>query len=74
MARSLADIDWPDVSEAAPAVVTAVGIPLTFSIADGIGLGLVTFVAVKLLAGRPGAIHLAVALLAAAFALKLALQ
>lgn len=74
MARSLADIDWPDISEAAPAIVTAVGIPLTFSIADGIGLGLITYVAVKLLAGRPGAINPAVAILAAAFAIKLALQ
>ena len=37
MARALADIDWPETTESAPAVVTAMAIPLTFSIADGIG-------------------------------------
>ncbi|MDE0421312.1 MAG: NCS2 family permease [Gammaproteobacteria bacterium] len=52
MARALADIDWPEITESAPAVVTAMAIPLTFSIADGIGIGFVTYVAVKLLAGR----------------------
>ena len=52
MARALADIDWPEITESAPAVVTAMAIPLTFSIADGIGIGFMTYVAVKLLAGR----------------------
>lgn len=74
MARSLADIEWEDISETAPAVVTAVAIPLTFSIADGIGIGLITYVAVKLLAGRFRDINPAVAILAAGFAIKLALQ
>ena len=52
MARALADIDWPEITESAPAVVTAMAIPLTFSIADGIGIGFLTYVAVKVLAGR----------------------
>ena len=46
MARSLADLDWHDITEAAPAVV-AVAMPLSFSIADGIGLGFITYAAVK---------------------------
>ncbi|MEX1154455.1 NCS2 family permease [Parvibaculum sp.] len=74
MARSLADIEWADISETAPAVVTAIAIPLTFSIADGIGLGLIIYAAVKLLAGRWREINAAVAILSAAFAFKLALQ
>ncbi|MEJ2336572.1 MAG: NCS2 family permease [Gemmatimonadales bacterium] len=37
MARGLAEIEWDDVTEFAPAVVTAIGVPLTFSIATGIG-------------------------------------
>jgi AGZA family xanthine/uracil permease-like MFS transporter len=74
MARSLADIEWADISETAPAVVTAIAIPLTFSIADGIGLGLIIYAAVKLLAGRWREINAAVAILSAAFAIKLALQ
>lgn len=52
MARALADVDWREVTESAPAMVTAMAIPLTFSIADGIGIGFMTYVAVKLLAGR----------------------
>ena len=52
MARALADIDWPEITESAPAVVTAMAIPLTFSIADGIGLGFLAYVAIKLLSGR----------------------
>ena len=50
MARALVDIDWSEITESAPAVITAIAIPLTFSIADGIGF--LTYVAVKLLAGR----------------------
>jgi AGZA family xanthine/uracil permease-like MFS transporter len=44
MARSLADIDWQDVTESAPAVVAAIAMPLSFSIAEGIGLGFITYV------------------------------
>jgi AGZA family xanthine/uracil permease-like MFS transporter len=39
MARGLRDIDWDDATEYVPATVVAVGIPFTFSIAAGIGLG-----------------------------------
>ncbi len=74
MARSLAGIAWDDVTEAVPAVVTALAIPLTFSIASGIGLGFLTYAAVKVLAGRPREANGAVVAIAAAFALKLTLQ
>ena len=52
MARALADIDWREVTESAPAAVTAMAIPLTFSIADGIGIGFLTYVVIKIIAGR----------------------
>ena len=52
MARPLVDVDWHDVTESAAAVVTVISIPLTFSIADGIGLGFLTYVAIKVIAGR----------------------
>lgn len=52
MARSLADLQWDDLTESAPAVVCALTMPLSFSIADGIGLGFITYVVVKLLSGR----------------------
>ena len=72
MARALADIDWPEITESAPAVVTAMAIPLTFSIADGIGIGFMTYVAVKLLAGRSRECSPAMIAVALLFAAKFA--
>ena len=54
MARPLMDLDWGDVTESAAAIMTVIAIPLTFSIADGIGLGIITYVLIKLMAGRLG--------------------
>ena len=54
MAKSLAELDWEDLTESAPAIVCALGMPLSFSIADGIGLGFITYVAIKLMSGRAG--------------------
>ncbi|UCE84802.1 MAG: NCS2 family permease, partial [Deltaproteobacteria bacterium] len=70
MARGLTEIDWDDATEYAPAVVTALGMPLTFSIADGIGLGLITYALAKLLSGRFADCSPAVLVIAALFALK----
>ena len=52
MARPLAGIDWDDLSESTPAVVTALSMPLAFSVADGIGLGFISYVAIKVLTGK----------------------
>jgi AGZA family xanthine/uracil permease-like MFS transporter len=52
MTAALRRVAWDDLSEFLPAVVVAVAIPLTFSIATGIGLGFIVFAAVKLAAGR----------------------
>lgn len=56
MARALRDVDWDDATDYVPAVVLAIGIPFTFSIAEGIGLGFIVYVVVKAAAGRTGAI------------------
>lgn len=73
MARAMAEFDWDDVTEAAPAVVTAIAMPLTFSIATGIGFGFITYAGVKVLSGRMREASPAVLVLAALFALKFAL-
>ena len=52
MARGLAEMDWDDITEYAPAVVAAIAMPLTYSIATGIGLGFITYALVKILAGQ----------------------
>ena len=67
MARSIVDIDWSDVTEYAPAVVLIVTIPLSFSIADGIAAGFITYAAIKLLSGRAREAQPAVLILAAVF-------
>jgi len=72
MARGLAEINWDDVTDYAPAVITAVTMPLTYSIADGIGLGFITFAVVKLISGKVAECPPAVAVIAVAFALKYA--
>lgn len=72
MARGMTEIEWDDVTEYAPAVVTAIAMPLTFSIATGIGLGFVTYAAVKLLSGRARDASFATYVIAAAFGVKFA--
>jgi AGZA family xanthine/uracil permease-like MFS transporter len=72
MARGLADLDWEDVTESAPAVITAITMPLTFSIAHGIAFGFIAYAAVKLLSGRIGEVKPALMVLAVLFVVKFA--
>ncbi|MGX7071076.1 NCS2 family permease [Gemella bergeri] len=48
MMESIAKIEWTDITEAFPAFVTIIGIPLTGSINDGIAFGFIFYVALKL--------------------------
>ncbi len=73
MAKGLKEIDWDDMTEAAPALVTALAIPFTYSIAGGIGIGFIAYAAIKLVSGRWRDVNAAVAVIAAAFAAKIAL-
>jgi AGZA family xanthine/uracil permease-like MFS transporter len=52
MMQNVSKIDWEDHSEGIPAFLTIVGIPLFYSIADGLALGFVCYPIVKLLGGR----------------------
>jgi AGZA family xanthine/uracil permease-like MFS transporter len=72
MARGFAELDWDDVTEYAPAVVTALAMPLTFSIANGIAFGFITYAAVKLLSGRFAEAGPSMLALAALFVVKYA--
>jgi adenine/guanine/hypoxanthine permease len=72
MVRGLTEVDWDDITEYAPAVVTAIGMPLTFSIADGIGFGFITYAGLKILSGRFSEAPPAVIILAALFVVKFA--
>ena len=70
-AKDLKDVHWDDITEALPALMTALAIPLTFSIAEGIGIGFLTFCAVKIASGRWREVNLGVAVIAIAFAAKI---
>jgi AGZA family xanthine/uracil permease-like MFS transporter len=70
MARGLTEIEWNDVTETAPAVITAIAMPFTFSIAEGIAFGFISYTGIKLVAGKFRDIHPAVAILAVLFVIK----
>lgn len=72
MVRDLAEVDWENVTEYVPAVVTALAMPLTFSVANSIVFGFITYAAIKLLSGRSSELNPAVAILAIAFIAKFA--
>lgn len=52
MMTGVGDINWNDFHEALPAFLTIIGIPLTYSIATGIGLGFIGYVLVSIFTGR----------------------
>ncbi|AUN28964.1 NCS2 family permease [Niveispirillum cyanobacteriorum] len=70
MARGLTEVDWEDVTDYAPAVMTAIAMPLTYSIAHGIAIGFITYAGIKILSGRWRDVGPVVAVLAALFLLK----
>jgi len=70
MARGLADLDWRDPVEYTPAILTAICMPLSFSIANGIGVGFISYAAIKLIRMRPKECPIAVYLVAMIFTLK----
>ena len=74
MTQGLAEVDWKDMTEYAPAVVTAVSMPLTYSIATGIGLGFITYALAKILSGKVSEASPAVLVLAVLFAIKFAVS
>jgi AGZA family xanthine/uracil permease-like MFS transporter len=73
MAEGLKEIDWDDLTEAAPALLTALAIPFTYSIAAGMGIGFISYAAIKLVSGRWREVNAAVAIIALAFVAKIAL-
>ena len=70
MMRGLVEIEWDDITEAAPAVITAIAMPFTFSIAEGIAFGFISYAGIKVVSGRWNDIHPAVGILAVLFVIK----
>jgi AGZA family xanthine/uracil permease-like MFS transporter len=74
MLGQLVRIDLTDLETAIPAFVTLITIPLTYSIAHGIGYGFVLFVVMKLLSGKPHQVKPLMYVVAAAFAAYFAFE
>ena len=72
MAQGVAEVDWSDATEYAPAVVLAMTMPFTFSIVHGLAFGFIAYAAIKLLSGRFSQAEPAVLVLAALFVAKFA--
>jgi adenine/guanine/hypoxanthine permease len=72
MTRGLTEVDWEDATEFVPAVVTALAMPLTYSIAHGIAFGFVSYAAIKVLSGRLRDLNSALIILAVLFVIKFA--
>jgi AGZA family xanthine/uracil permease-like MFS transporter len=67
------EIAWDDAAEAVPAFMTMLVMPFTWSITNGIGAGFVTYVAIKLFAGRAASVHPMLWIASAAFLVYFAL-
>lgn len=72
MTHSLVKIDWDDITEAAPVVIAAVTMPLTFSITTGIALGFISYSALKIMSGRFSSLNSAMLILPLLFIIKMA--
>ena len=70
MMSGLVNVDWEDITEAAPVVVTCLLMPLTFSIANAIGLGFISYAAIKLMTGRFKDLNSGILVVAALFVAK----
>lgn len=73
MTSSLARVTWDDLTEAVPAFVTAIMMPFSFSITEGIALGFISYAVMKLGTGRWKEIGPCVIVVALMFILKIAL-
>ncbi len=67
MMRTVREIEWTNLEEAFPAFLTIVGIPLTYNISYGIGLGFISYVFIKIFHGKAKEIHPLLWIVSAAF-------
>lgn len=70
MIRSVRDIGWDDFTEALPAFLTLIVMPLTFSITDGIAFGFISYALLKVVTGRVREAHWLIYLFAVLFVLR----
>ncbi|PSJ62014.1 NCS2 family permease [Pseudaminobacter soli (ex Li et al. 2025)] len=74
MLREVVDVEWADVTEATPAALTALMMPFTYSIANGLAFGFISYAVLKTLTGRPAQVHPATWIVAVLFVIRFALE
>ncbi len=67
MMKTVREIDWMSLEDAFPAFLTIVGIPLTYNISYGIGFGFISYVFIKIFAGKARDVHPLMWVVSAAF-------
>ncbi|MCH1917865.1 NCS2 family permease [Shewanella sp. A3A] len=67
MMSSLLHVEWDDLTEAAPMVVAALVMPFTYSIANGIALGFISYAIIKVLCGRYKDLNIGITVIALLF-------
>ena len=72
MMRELVEINWSEVTEAAPAALTALIMPFTYSIANGLAFGFISYAVLKACTGRIREVHAATWLVAILFVIRYA--
>jgi AGZA family xanthine/uracil permease-like MFS transporter len=70
MLAELSHIEWGDITEAAPAALTALVMPFTYSIANGLAFGFISYTALKLVTGRHKEVHPGAWVIAALFLVR----
>ncbi|RCI93136.1 NCS2 family permease, partial [Klebsiella pneumoniae] len=71
MTSSLARVKWSDLTEAVPAFITAVMMPFSFSITEGIALGFISYCVMKIGTGRLRELSPCVIIVSLLFVLKI---
>ena len=72
MMRELTEVEWEDLTEAAPAALTALAMPFTYSIANGLAFGFISYVVLKVFTGKWRVLHPATMIVAALFIIRFA--
>ena len=70
MLRELTELDWDEPTEVIPAVITALMMPFTYNIANGLAFGFIAYAALKLFTGKMREVHWMTWIIAAVFLFK----
>ncbi len=72
MLASLKEVNWDNLNDAVPVTIACLTMPLTFSIAHGIALGFISYVAVRIFSGEFRQLNMSLLAIAGVFILKFA--